>query len=165
MTASELKYQGLSGSMGTDNEPYTTLSYANGPGYNSTFVNGNRVNLSDIDTSTSPYYSRHVLKKLNFSFSFSPASDSFKQPAGVPLNSETHGGDDVAIFAFGPQAHLFQGVYEQNYIAHLMGYAACIGPGLKYCDSNPIENSASLASFSPIFLILYCLLVVLRFFD
>ena len=83
----------------------------------------------------------------------------------MPLNSETHGGDDVAIFAFGPQAHLFQGVYEQNYIAHLMGYAACIGPGFKYCDSNPIENSASLASFSPIFLILYCLLVVLRFFD
>ena len=38
--------------MGTDYEPYTTLSYANGPGYNVTFVNGIRVNLSNIDTST-----------------------------------------------------------------------------------------------------------------
>ena len=61
------------------------------------------------------------------------AADSFKQPALVPLSSESHGGDDVAIFAYGPQAHLFQGVYEQNYIAHVMGYAACIGPGVKFC--------------------------------
>lgn len=53
----------------------------------------------------------------------------------MPLSSETHGGDDVGIFAIGPQAHMFQGVYEQNYIAHLMGYAACIGPGLKFCDA------------------------------
>ena len=51
----------------------------------------------------------------------------------MPLSSETHGGDDVGIYAYGPQAHLFQGVYEQNYIAHVMGYAACIGPGLKFC--------------------------------
>ena len=56
------------------------------------------------------------------------------QPALVPLASESHGGDDVAIFAIGPQAHLFQGVYEQHYIAHVMGYAACIGPGVKFCS-------------------------------
>ena len=62
------------------------------------------------------------------------AANSFLQPALVPLASESHGGDDVAIFALGPQAHLFQGVYEQNYIAHVMGYAACIGPGVKFCD-------------------------------
>ena len=62
------------------------------------------------------------------------AADSFRQPATVPLGSETHGGDDVGIFAYGPQAHLFQGVYEQNYIAHVMAYAACIGPGLKFCN-------------------------------
>ena len=63
------------------------------------------------------------------------AANSFRQPSLVPLSSETHGGDDVGIFAIGPQAHMFQGVYEQNYIAHLMGYAACIGPGLKFCDA------------------------------
>ena len=62
------------------------------------------------------------------------AADNFVQPALVPLASESHGGDDVAIFAIGPQAHLFQGVYEQHYIAHVMGYAACIGPGVKFCS-------------------------------
>ena len=62
-------------------------------------------------------------------------ANNFKQPATVPLASETHGGDDVGIFAIGPQAHMFQGVYEQNYIAHVMAYAACIGPGLKFCDA------------------------------
>lgn len=50
----------------------------------------------------------------------------------VPLSSETHAGEDVGIFAIGPQAHMFQGVYEQIYIAHLMNYAAAIGPGLKF---------------------------------
>lgn len=52
----------------------------------------------------------------------------------VPLQSETHGGDDVAIFARGPYAHLFAGVLEQNTIPHFMAYAACIGDGLKACD-------------------------------
>ncbi|GBP04313.1 Alkaline phosphatase, tissue-nonspecific isozyme [Eumeta japonica] len=45
----------------------------------------------------------------------------------VPLESETHGGDDVAVFASGPFAHLFTGVYEQNFIPHAMGYASCLG--------------------------------------
>lgn len=34
-----------------DKMPYTTLSYANGPGYADTFVNGNRVNLTGVNTS------------------------------------------------------------------------------------------------------------------
>lgn len=33
----------------------------------------------------------------------------YRQDAAVPLSSETHGGEDVAIFARGPMAHLFQG--------------------------------------------------------
>lgn len=33
----------------------------------------------------------------------------FMQPATVPLEDETHGGDDVAVFAAGPFAHLFTG--------------------------------------------------------
>lgn len=33
----------------------------------------------------------------------------FMQPATVPLDYETHGGDDVAVFAAGPHAHLFTG--------------------------------------------------------
>ena len=57
-------------------------------------------------------YSQHltiqdqILIYLNYYYL---ASDSFLQPAMVPLATESHGGDDVAIFALGPQAHLFQG--------------------------------------------------------
>ena len=38
----------------------------------------------------------------------------FKQDAGVPLKDETHGGEDVAILAKGPHAHLFAGVLQQK---------------------------------------------------
>jgi len=38
----------------------------------------------------------------------------------VPLNSETHAGEDVAIFASGPLAHCVHGVMEQNWIYHVM---------------------------------------------
>lgn len=52
----------------------------------------------------------------------------YLQQAAVPLNSETHGIEDVAIFAKGPMSHLFHGVQEQSYIAHVLAYAACIEP-------------------------------------
>lgn len=50
------------------------------------------------------------------------------QQAAVPLDAETHAGEDVAIYAKGPMAHLFHGVKEQNYVAHVMAYAACLEP-------------------------------------
>ena len=34
--------------------------------------------------------------------------------------AETHGGEDVAIYAGGPGAHLIHGVQEQNVIFHVM---------------------------------------------
>jgi alkaline phosphatase len=40
--------------------------------------------------------------------------------ATVPLSSETHAGEDVAIYATGPRSHLFRGVMEQNWIYHVM---------------------------------------------
>jgi len=107
-----------------DKKPYTTLSYANGPGYATAFdESGERPDLTNTDTT----------------------DKDFKQPATVPNIVESHGGEEVAIYAVGPQAHLFQGVYEQNYIAHVIGYAACIGPGMKFCDG----NTQTLLSMSP----------------
>lgn len=47
-------------------------------------------------------------------------------PSTVPLESETHGGDDVAVFASGPYAQLFTGVFEQHFIPHALGYASCL---------------------------------------
>ena len=40
---------------------------------------------------------------------------------------ETHAGEDTGIYARGPMAHLFHGVHEQHYIAHVMAYASCVG--------------------------------------
>jgi alkaline phosphatase len=50
----------------------------------------------------------------------------YLQQALVPMSSETHAGDDVAIFAAGPWSHLFKGVVEQNFIYHVMAHASKI---------------------------------------
>lgn len=47
----------------------------------------------------------------------------------VNMTYETHGGDDVAVFASGPWAHLFVGTYEQNYLPYAISYAGNFGPG------------------------------------
>jgi len=49
---------------------------------------------------------------------------NFQQPSLVFMASETHGGDDVAIFATGPGSELVSGVMEQNEIFHVMGRAS-----------------------------------------
>ncbi len=93
---------------GGDGKPYTTLGYANGPeaGCRPPEVEGGapdcaRRDLSDVDTT----------------------DQDFRQPATVPMGSETHAGEDVPIFARGPGAALISGVMEQNEIFHVMGQA------------------------------------------
>ena len=44
----------------------------------------------------------------------------FIQQSLVPLPSETHGGEDLGIYAIGPWSHLFQGTVEENYTFHVM---------------------------------------------
>lgn len=91
-----------------------TLSYANGLGfYDHTKTSGGRVDPTTLDRS----------------------ANGFKFPTTVPNDLETHGGEDVGIWAVGPWAHLFQGTVEQNVIPHVMAYASCIGHGMKMCDS------------------------------
>lgn len=85
-----------------DGKPYTTLSYANGSSAYETFEDGERIDLTDIDTT----------------------AKDFKQQALLPSPSETHAGEDVAIFARGPGAELVGGVMEQNEIFHVMGKAS-----------------------------------------
>ncbi|XP_013194313.1 membrane-bound alkaline phosphatase [Amyelois transitella] len=94
----------------SDSLPYTTLSYANGPGYR-----------------PHEYFKRQDLYLEDLK------NPNFTYPALVPIGRETHGGEDVAVFAKGPWAHLFTGNYEQNYIPHAIAYAACIGQGLTSC--------------------------------
>ena len=59
---------------------------------------------------------------------------TFEQQATVKTVEESHGGEDVAIYATGPMSHLFTGVHEMNYIAHAMAYAACVGDNKEHCD-------------------------------
>lgn len=91
-----------------DLAPYTTLTYGNGKGYY-TGVKGDDVyllparagrieDMTDVDTTDA----------------------NFHQETAVPLGAETHAGEDVAIYATGPGAHLFQGTLEQNVIFHVM---------------------------------------------
>ncbi|CAG0894802.1 unnamed protein product [Darwinula stevensoni] len=57
--------------------------------------------------------------------------DDYRQLQAVHLKgsfSETHGGEDIAVYAKGPWSHLLVGVHEQSYIAHVMAHAACMGP-------------------------------------
>ncbi len=69
-----------------DGKPYTTLGYANGPGA----VKGERpVPQTGIKA---------------------------QQQSLVPTGAETHGGEDVALFATGPGAARARGVIEQNVI-------------------------------------------------
>ncbi|KAK2835400.1 hypothetical protein Q5P01_015884 [Channa striata] len=95
---------GVSRSTADDKKRFTTAVYGNGPGYQ--IVNGTR---PDVNASIS-------------------TGNDYLQQAPVPLDSETHGIEDVAIFAKGPMSHLFHGVQEQSYVAHVMAYAACLEP-------------------------------------
>ncbi|MBD8527606.1 alkaline phosphatase [Pseudomarimonas arenosa] len=78
---------------------YTTLSYANGPGFRGI---ADRPDLNGTATDDPNYL----------------------QEATVPLDSETHAAEDVAIYARGPGAHAFQGVVEQNVIYHVMAQSS-----------------------------------------
>ena len=98
-------------SLADDGKPYTTLGYSNGPGFH--FIEDSasaddvyalpvhtdgRVDLTDVDTEAAGFHSETT----------------------VPLSSETHGGEDVAIFAIGAGSDLIRGVMEQNVIFHVM---------------------------------------------
>lgn len=103
------------GSLGADGMPYTTLSYANGPG---------ACRETGKDEEGKPIYDckRYDLTGIDTSM------PDFRQQSLVPLYSETHAGEDVAAFASGPGANLISGVIEQNEIFHVIGRAIGLIP-------------------------------------
>ena len=97
-----------------DGLPYTTLGYINGVGYHmleneesadAVFAQPmnqtGRADLTEVDT-TAPGFHPETL---------------------VPIANETHGGEDVAVYATGPGAELVSGLMEQNVIYHIMAEA------------------------------------------
>uniref|UniRef100_A0A0B7AHZ4 alkaline phosphatase n=2 Tax=Arion vulgaris TaxID=1028688 RepID=A0A0B7AHZ4_9EUPU len=88
-----------------DKLPFLTLGYLNGP-------HSGRINYTGLDTT----------------------GNNFQQPGCVQMPDETHGGEDVAIYAQGPMAHLFHTTHEQTYIYHVLMYSACLGDYKNDCD-------------------------------
>ena len=54
-------------------------------------------------------------------------------PATIFRESASHQGEDVALYAIGPQSHLFRGLLDQHHIPHILAYGACIGEGITFC--------------------------------
>lgn len=97
--------------------PYTTLNYANGPGYTGASdkqPTGTKTYPHRSESYTKEPHSRPDLRGVD------TTAPRYMQEAVLPLASETHGGEDVAIYATGPQAHLIHGVQEQHVIFHVM---------------------------------------------
>ncbi|MBJ3776261.1 alkaline phosphatase [Acuticoccus mangrovi] len=92
--------------LAADGKPYTVIGYLNGPGavlkqQEDGTYSGERAELTQEEV-TDPEYLQEAL---------------------IPMSSESHSGEDVALYAKGPMAHLFDGTVEQNYIFHVMNHA------------------------------------------
>lgn len=99
--------------------PYTTLSYANGPGWTGGFQR-KEFNPANEGTLSAPYEGNQLRPDLSEVDTTNP---NYLQEATVPMGSETHAGEDVAIYADGPGSYLVRGTLEQNVIYHLMSNA------------------------------------------
>lgn len=93
--------------LASDGKPYTVAGYLNGAG---------SVMIEQVDGSyfgTRPNLTQEEATDLDYN-----------QQALIPRSSESHSGEDVAVYAKGPWAHLFDGTIEQNVIFHVVNYAA-----------------------------------------
>ena len=82
--------------------PYTTLSYANGPGWRKRLPD-----LTETDTEAPDFIQL-------------AAFPTFMQTSEGPVLVETHGGEDVAAYAKGLNADALRGLIEQNLLHDLM---------------------------------------------
>jgi alkaline phosphatase len=95
--------------------PYTTLGYANGPGY---------TGASDAQPAGTKHFP-HLPRRVEPGTAARPdlrevdtTGPLYLQESTVPLTGETHGGEDVAIYAGGAGGALFHGVQEESYVYH-----------------------------------------------
>lgn len=100
--------------LAADGLPYTTLTYSNGLGFRDLGAETD----SDASYAAAPFSGRVDLSSID------TEAPGFHQEAIIPLSSETHAGEDVAIFAKGPGANLVTGTNEQSIIYHVMDFAA-----------------------------------------
>lgn len=96
--------------------PYTTLSYANGPGYAGATDHqpeGPKQFPHGVSGAL-PANGRPQLREVD------TEHPNYLQESAMPMGSETHGGDDVGIWARGPGSGAVRGSLEQNVIFHLL---------------------------------------------
>lgn len=89
---------------GLDGKPYTVAGYLNGAGS----ILHQEEGQNDYSGSRPELTNEQAM------------DPDYLQQALIPMTSETHSGEDVAVMAQGPWAHLFDGVIEQNEIFHVM---------------------------------------------
>ncbi len=97
--------------------PYTTLNYANGPGYagaNDQQAEGPKNARADSSGWQQATKGRPDLTEVD------TEHPDYLQESMFPLRSETHGGDDVGLWASGPGSFAVRGSVEQNTIFHFL---------------------------------------------
>lgn len=97
--------------------PYTTLAYANGAGWHGATDQqgaGPKRFPHFFNTAQAEALSRADVSDTDVQ------APNYLQEAAVPLMSETHGGEDVAIYARGPGARRIGGVVEQSVIYYAL---------------------------------------------
>lgn len=114
------KVNGVAG-IADDSLKYSTLNYANGPGFKS-FENNMRWDISK-DNLDNLRQRQRPLVRID--------------------EGGTHGGQDVPIFAKGPFSHLFTGVHDLTYVPYAMAYASCIGKARTHCDDDNASSGSS----------------------
>jgi alkaline phosphatase len=100
--------------------PYTTLNYTNGRGFigaNNLFPEGPKLCCTEPQTFQPVKKGRPDLTLVD------TTNPDYLQEAMIPLRSETHGGEDVAIFATGANAYIIRGSMEENWIFYVMADA------------------------------------------
>ncbi|MEE7560854.1 alkaline phosphatase, partial [Xanthomonas sp. Kuri4-2] len=118
------KVRGTGGEEGDRNQyaldlaglPYTTLSYANGPGYTgqSNAQPAGPKRFEHSPSSVDPAHGRPDLTRVD------TEAPDYLQEALVPTKAESHGGEDVGIWATGPGSAAFRGTLEENTIYHVI---------------------------------------------
>jgi alkaline phosphatase len=98
----------VSPSTDSNGTPYTALVYGNGPGYRGA---------ARVDPRTDPFAGRGGVVPNG------PAHQAYFQESAVPLGSETHSGEEVAIYAIGPGSDMVRGTVKNTFIYRVMSRA------------------------------------------
>jgi alkaline phosphatase len=112
------EFDGKPGALAKDGTglPYTTLGYANGPGYTgaSDSQPAGSKHFPHMGKGYRPAQGRPDLTDVD------TADPDYMQESTVPLANESHGGEDVGIWARGPGSDAVRGTVEQNVIYHFI---------------------------------------------